>query len=82
MTGNKPYDEKYKLYRLNNDDPNFRLQKGDILACRPYRYDPEKVVVHYRLSDNYAPDCTAYKEDLKCLGFFTAVEFADYRGAT
>lgn len=57
----KPKQPCEECYRLKADDPRFKLRRGDILVCIPYRYDDEKLTVMYRASDGFDPSCNVYR---------------------
>lgn len=63
--------EKIKLptgcqrYVLRKDDAHGVLKKGDILICRPYQYDSDKLIVVKRESDGLDPMQNVYRYKVK-----------------
>jgi hypothetical protein len=54
-------------YELLIDDPDFGLQKGDILICEPmhWAWANEKVAVVRREADGFDPSCSMYRHDVR-----------------
>lgn len=55
------------LWRLLLDDPDFGMKAGDVLECRPYRWDPDKLTVVQRVRDGYDPRCNVYRSQVRAL---------------
>lgn len=54
------------VVRLKEDDPEFKLKKGDLLEVKPYPLDPSsKFTVIRRLTDNYDPECNVYRSQVE-----------------
>jgi hypothetical protein len=63
----KPNIVGFSAYELLADDPRFKLSKGDILIGSPYKYDPGKTSIAFRLSDGYRPQCNQYNSSIRRL---------------
>jgi len=56
-------------YELLEDDPRFKLKKGDVLICSPMHpaWASDKLEVIRRVSDGYDPGCSVYRSMVKRL---------------
>jgi hypothetical protein len=57
--------ELARHYELIEDDPDFGMVKGDVLACVPYPHDGDKLTVCFRVADLYDPSCNVYREQVR-----------------
>ncbi|MBA7556406.1 hypothetical protein ES705_49114 [subsurface metagenome] len=55
------------IVQLLEDDPRFKLKKGEIFEAQVYQLDPEKITLLKRLSDGFDPECNQYRESVKIL---------------
>lgn len=53
---------------LIDGDPYFNLAASDVLIVEQSDWDPEKYSVIERESDEYQPECSVYKEQVRVLG--------------
>lgn len=50
------------IVRFKENDPRFKIKKGDVFFAKPYWLDPgDKVTLIKRLSDDFDPCCNAYR---------------------
>lgn len=56
------------IVAMREDDPRFKLAKGDLLLCEKYPYDAKVTILH-RLSDGYDPECNQYIPDVRFVAF-------------
>jgi hypothetical protein len=61
-------------YTLIDDDPEFGLNAGDVLACVPTDYDEEKLIVVLRVGDDFNPRCSVYKSQVQLAEGCTTVK--------
>jgi hypothetical protein len=65
------------IVELLEDDPQFKIKKGDRFRATPYWLDPqEKVTLLERVSDGYKPNCNQYRY---CIRIVTQKELLDAR---
>jgi hypothetical protein len=62
-------------FELIEDDPEFGMAKGDILACIPYDMDPEKLTVAFRVSDRFDPSCNVYRSQVRAVPGVTPIRW-------
>jgi len=55
------------IVRLKEDDPHFKLKKGDVFEAQIYWLDPEKITLFRRLSDDFDPQCNQYRHAVEIL---------------
>ena len=51
--------------KILKNDKRTGVKKGEIYEAETYYLDPEKVVLLRRVSDDYEPLCTEYKENIE-----------------
>ena len=55
-----------RVVRMKADDPDFKLQKGDLLEVVPYPLDPsDKFTVIRRVADGFDPSCNVYRSQVE-----------------
>ncbi len=62
------------IVKLLKDDPRFKLKKNDLFEAETADYDPEKVLLKFRISDGFIPHCSQYKYNVKVIPNNEAVE--------
>jgi len=62
------------IVKLLNDDPLFKLKKNDLFEAKIADYDPEKVLLKFRISDGFIPHCSQYKYNVKVISNDEAIQ--------
>lgn len=61
------------IVRIKKDEPRFEIKAGDVFFAERYRYDPDKVTLLKRITDDYDPRCNEYVENLEFVTATTPV---------
>ena len=59
--------EDRMVVQLLEDDPKFKLKRGERFEAQVYWLDPGKITLLKRLSDGFNPECNQYRGSVKIL---------------